>query len=48
MNYIDTALAHSRKTQVIIVPSTNEISHIYPMPQPPMGSENFTKSKMMS
>lgn len=44
MNYIDSQI--SKDTQVVLVPSTNEISHIYPLPQPSLATKNFAGSRM--
>lgn len=32
--------------EVVFVPSTSEISHMYPLPQPPMSLQDFNKTKM--
>ena len=42
-NYIYTNRVN-KEMDVIIVPSTSEISHIYPMPQPPMERDFFRKT----
>lgn len=44
MNYIDSQI--SQETQVVLLPSTNEISHIYPLPQPPLAQKSFQGSRM--
>ena len=36
MILIKKQLGKDPKTKIVIIPSTNEISHIYPLPQPPM------------
>lgn len=46
MNYIESQLSGSRHTKVIIVPSTSEVSHMYPMPQPPLEGKQFQFTKM--
>lgn len=47
MNYIYTQLSKEcENTEIIIVPSTNEISHIHPLPQPKMNVRNFEGTKM--
>lgn len=43
MNYIYTNRA-DKSIEVILVPSTSEISNIYPLPQPPMDSSFFKQS----
>lgn len=40
MNYVFINRVN-KDMDVIIVPSTSEISHIYPMPQPPMDRDLF-------
>ena len=46
MNYIDSQLKGSKHTKVVLVPSTSEVNHMYPMPQPPLGIKSFDKTKM--
>ena len=39
MNYIYSQMARDcENCEIVVVPSTSEISHIYPLPQPPMSS----------
>jgi len=45
MNYIYSKLGPKNNTKIIIVPSTNEITHIYPLPQPPMSEKSFSSIK---
>jgi hypothetical protein len=44
MNYIHERIP--KETRVILVPSTNEIQHIYPLPQPKMNTSMFDSTKM--
>jgi DNA polymerase alpha subunit B len=46
MNYIWQGLGPESKTQVVIIPSTNEIIHTYPLPQPAM-TANFGKLQVL-
>jgi hypothetical protein len=47
MTFIYKNLGHLKdKTQVIIVPSHNDITHMYPMPQPPFDSKSFNFRKL--
>lgn len=43
MNYIYTNRV-DKDIEVVLVPSTSEISHIYPLPQPPMARDFFRQS----
>ena len=44
MNFIYDHIPEN--TQLVIVPSTNEIQHIYPLPQPQMSADMFANTKM--
>ena len=39
MEYIQSKL--DQNTKLVVIPSTNEINHIYPMPQPAMKPSMF-------
>lgn len=47
MTYVNTQLTKNNcNTRVVLIPSTNEISHIYPLPQPPLSQDLFKQTKM--
>ena len=47
MSYIYKNLGNLReKTQVILVPSHNDITHMYPLPQPPFDAKSFDTRKL--
>ena len=46
MNYIHTKLGADHSTKIMIVPSSNEISHMHPLPQPPLSEKHFMNTKM--
>ena len=46
MNFIHNKLGAKHQTKIVMVPSTNEISHIYPLPQPPLSERAFMNTKM--
>lgn len=47
LDYIYDSLEprHRDKLEIVIVPSHQEITHIYPVPQPPMPREQFADTK---
>lgn len=47
MSYIYKSLGElTHKTQVVIVPSANDITHMYPLPQPPFDHKSFNYRKL--